>query len=49
MQTLPVELQTHICHLALNEDLASLSRTSTHFLDVAQPALYRHVVLKIDP
>lgn len=43
MGSLPAELEIAVCEHLESGDLASLARTSKHFLAVAQPILYRDV------
>lgn len=43
MRCLAVELQINVCEYLARNDLASVARTSKHFLAVAQPILYRDV------
>lgn len=43
MGSLPVELEIAVCEHLESGDLASVARTSKHFLAVAQPILYRDV------
>lgn len=45
MNNIPVELQETVCEHCTPRALASLTLTSTHFLNVSRPVLYRHVTI----
>lgn len=46
LPVLPVELQSLICDHCTPDTLTSVCLTSKHFLNIARPALYRHVTIR---